>query len=45
MERIPPSERISKEISELVTKLEAGEKNKVILGKILELGMRKIAHY
>lgn len=37
MERIPPSGRISKEIKDLVSKLEAGGKNKEILGKVLEL--------
>lgn len=40
--RIPPSEKISKEIKELIEKLSQESSNEDILGKILKLGMKKI---
>ena len=39
--RIPPSERLSKEILKLVQELKLEGGNQQLLGKILELGIRK----
>ena len=40
--RIPPSEKISKEIKGLIGKLDSQIDNEDLLGRILKLGMAKI---
>ena len=40
--RIPPSEKISKEIKGLIEKLDEKASNEDILGRVLKLGMEKI---
>jgi len=41
-ERIPPSERISKEIMEIIQNLSNQENNQKLLGQLMQLSMRKL---
>ena len=43
--RIPPSEKISKEIKQLIGKLDQRFSNEDLLGRILKLGMAKIVQW
>jgi hypothetical protein len=42
--RIPPSERISKEIMEIIQNLTDHDNNQKLLGQLMQLSMRKLVH-